>query len=183
MWSCIKPVCEGYVFLTLMHYFKAMLNFLRIYRPPEVTSDLSSFPTPSSFWSLTFRNVIWDSQIAVWNSIPLGNGTTALSRAVTHTAVFDGNLTTVQDDILADRSLTRVCFFYSYKDTHCNGAKQLLMWKALHHHYVLNILAEPQIRDCTLPIPGQSLTFDPALSRHGGTGGGESCRAALKPSV
>jgi len=32
----------------------------------------------------------------------------------------------------------------------------------------------------TLPMPGFSLAFDPALSRHGGAGGGENWRTALK---
>lgn len=32
-------------------------------------------------------------------------------------------------------------------------------------------------------MPGVSLTFDPARRRHGGTAGGESCRAPLKPPV
>ena len=33
----------------------------------------------------------------------------------------------------------------------------------------------------TFPTPSLSFTFDPARSRHGGTVGGDSCSALLKP--
>lgn len=35
----------------------------------------------------------------------------------------------------------------------------------------------------TFPIPSLSFTFDLARSRHGGTVGGDSCSALLKPPV
>lgn len=189
-------MCVCYDITTLMHSIMSMLNFSWPLQnknmlflptcPLKWPLTCPVFPTPTGCRTLTFWNAIWNSQIATWNSITLGIGTSALSRAVSHTAVFDGDLASVQDDILTDQSSTRMFFFLSI--TRQSGA--LLLSKTnvdvnsitsslcAKYHSSLRCVIVP-----TLPIPGHSLTFDPALSRHGGTGGGESCRAALKPSV